>query len=482
MPAGAGAVGASRRWVEIPTVLLVLLAVSAGGAVAVLGELGVARQSALILALGLGLPALLLFLIRPHTALLAYLLVLPLMLPAPVFAGLNAGETLTLGVITLGAFSLWGAPAKLGDAVRALAPVVGPLLLLGVVSVVSLLVNGINEPEQIASGLFKVLAFGLVALLVYVHADSTAKVETLMVGVLVGALVVAIYAVIAYVAGWSYSAEYDWNRASGTFEHWNQLGGFMALMSMPTLGLAVSSKHGGARLLFGVAFGLEITALLLSLTLGSILALVLAVAISMLFIVRVSWTKLAAAAFLMLTSFAVVFATNELLRDKLLRFDERVMDRLRTYAVGVSMFRDRFWFGFGSEQRLLDELWFGEADYGLTIFGASSSIPHNAFLLIGVEKGFFGALFFGLLILGALRMILRHRHVLLRSRWSLLYQGLVVGVLAFLIQNLTNDLALHARIGIVFFAMIALGQRIAEAAQRQDKAYDVGSTAQSGGT
>ena len=45
--------------------------------------------------------------------------------------------------------------------------------------------------------------------------------------------------------------------------------------------------------------------------------------------------------------------------------------------------------------------------------------------------------------------------------------GLMVGVLAFLVQNMTNTLVLHARIGIVFFALVALAARFAEQAQAE---------------
>lgn len=438
---------------------LLVLSLLAGAAVSAASVLGLVPQIALVLLFGAGLPALFVFTARPNFGLAFYLALLPLVLPWPVAAGLNAGEALTLGVMLLGVLSLWQAWPRVPRALVELRPVLLPLAGLAIVSVVSLLVNGIGAPEEIISALFKVLAFGVIAVLVHVHSDTPRKARRLFLAALLGAAVVALYAVVAYVLGWSYDPEYDWNRASGTFEHWNALGGFMALMSMPTLALAVSHPSPMGRLAFTVAFVLEIAALLMSLTLGSILALLVAGAFALVFLVRIGWRKVVAGGLLVSLVSGVMFVLVPALRDKVMNVDERVVDRLMTYAVGVSMFRDKFWFGFGSEQRLLDELWFGEADYGLTIFGASSSIPHNSFLKMGVEKGVFGVILFTLIIVGALRLLFRDWRLRQVSREGWLYVGTVVGVLAFLVQNMTNDLVLHARIGIVFFALIALATR-----------------------
>lgn len=435
-------------------------ALTAGAVVAILGTRAIPTQAAAVLLIGASLPVLLLMIVRPHAVVAIYLLVLPLLLPWGVVAGLNAGEVLTFAMLGWGLFSLWEASDRFGAAVRALGPIVWPLAALAVVSVVSLAVNGITVFDEIAAALLKMLAFALMAMLVHVHADTPGKARTLLYAILAGGALVGAYGVVQYLAGWGYSEIYDWNRASGTFEHWNQLGGFMVLLGMPTLALAVSSPGLVRRSVFAAVFVVEMAALLLSQTLGSVLALVVGGAISIVFVVRVGWTRLLGAVLLTGAIMTSVIATNEELRDKLVNVDERVMDRLRTYAVGAAMFRDRMWFGFGSEERVTEELWFGEADYGITIFGASSSVPHNSFIEMGVEKGVFGALLFAILIAGALVVVLRHRRTLHASPHSMLYDGLVVGILAFLVQNMTNSIILHARMGIIFFALIAIIDRM----------------------
>jgi|GEM_PF-2189122 len=441
----------------------VALAVGAGLLVALASVLGPARQAAVLLLLALTPPVLLLFLFRPHLSLAAYLLAIPLILPVPVAGGLNAGEAATLGMLVLGFLGLWRVRERIGPALRALAPVLVPLVVLSVVSIVSLLVNGILAFEEIVSALFKVLTFGLIALLVHVYADTDGHARTLLRAMALGATAVAAYSVLAWLAGWSYDATYDWNRASGTFENWNLLGGFMALMALPTLALAARSRGIGARIGWATGFLLQIVALLLSLTLGSMAGVVVGALFTVVFVARIGWRRLLPAALLAILAFGFVFATNPALRDKLARVDERVEDRLLTYAVGINMFADRFWWGFGSEQNLTDELWFGEADYGITGLGTSSMVPHNAFLKIGVEKGFFGAAVFTLLIVGCFVLVFRQGRRLRGGPDALLYYGIVAGAVAFMTQNMTNDLMLHARVGIVFFALISVLDRLGRA-------------------
>ena len=60
-------------------------------------------------------------------------------------------------------------------------------------------------------------------------------------------------------------------------------------------------------------------------------------------------------------------------------------------------------------------------------------------------------------------MCIRDRRATFRdSRYALLYAGVVVSVLGFMIQDLVNNLILHARLSIIFFAVVALTVRLAE--------------------
>ena len=441
--------------------LLALVAGVAGAGSAALGALGPVTQVALVLSVAVGVPLLLLFLLRPHRALSAYLMILPLVLPVAVFGTLNVGEVLTLGMLVVGGLGLWEARDRVATALSALAPILWPLGGLAVVSAISLVVNGIATAEDVVSALFKVLAFGLMAGLVHMHADTPRKARLLLGGAVAGAAAVALYSVAAWALGWSYSEEFGWNRAMGTFENWNLLGGFMALMSMPTLALAAVARRRGVRLVLAAAFMLELLALLLSLTLGSLVGLIFGAGVTVLFIMPGGRRRVAPAVLLTVLAAGVAFGTNPLLRDKVTRFDERLQDRLLTYAVGFNMFRDRAMWGFGSEQNLTEELLLGEADYGITSIGVSSMVPHNSFLKVAVEKGVAGLLFFTALVVGSLRLLFRWKKRLTGTPEAPIFYGVTAGVLAFLVQNMTNDILLHARIGIVFFALLALLDQVA---------------------
>lgn len=443
---------------------LAALAVAAGFAVVALGQwLGPGRQPAAVAVLAALVPALFLFLARPRLVLLSYLFLLPLAVPLPVGAGLNAGEALTLVMVVLGSVALWYSRERLSLALSALAPVLWPLAAFVAVSAASSIVNDVDTVEGLIAAIFKGLAFGVVAVLVYVHADDRSSARALLLAILLGGAAVAFYSILAYLAGWSYSTTYGYNRASGTFSTWNHLGGFMALVSMPTLALAVAARKPSVKAFLLLAFVAEITALLLSLTLGSVVALLLAAAVGAVFLFRVSWRRLALSAFVAGAAFLAIWFANPLLRDKLLRIDERVIDRLRTYQVGLSMFRDQFWFGFGSPE-MVERVLLLSTRYGVTAFGETSTVPHNALLLMGVEKGVFGLIFFSLLVGASLWLVVRGRRRFEGTSLDVLHQGLVVGALAFLIQSMTNNLVVHARLGILYFAIVALTVRFGEEA------------------
>lgn len=455
--------GEARGMAQTPNaawVPLLALALLGGSAVALLSRLGPLPQTAAVVGMGVALPLALLFLARPWVALAAYLLVLPVMVEVPVAAGLNAGEVLTLLVLLLGTVTLWGVGHRIRGSMRRLRPILLPLALLAVVSLVSLLVNGILRFEEIGSALFKIVAFAVIPLLVHVHAPEARQAKKVLVAILIGGALVAAYTITAYLLGWTYDPEYDWNRPVGTFEHWNLLGGCMALMSLPTLGLAGVSR-GATRYALALLFALEIVVLMLSLTLGSMLGVVIGSAIVLLFLMRPRISRVLPILLVGALAASVAFATDPLLREKVTQFDERLTDRLITYATGVNMFRDKFWWGFGSEQQMAEELFRGEADYGITIFGVSGVVPHNAVLKIGVEKGVFGVAIFLLLLVGTLQLMLRRRRDFAADATAPLYYGLIAGLLAFLVQNMTNELLLHARLGILFFTMVALLDRLA---------------------
>lgn len=434
----------------------VLLALVAAALVVWLGTLGEGRQRMAVLLLSVGLPLLLVFLARPLRGLQLYLVLLPLMASGATIGGLNAGEALTLAVLILALATSWGHRDRIGSGVRELSPILWPILGLGLVSVASLLVNGVSDPAEILSALFKILAFGLIALIVYLYADTLARAKGLLLAVVVGSLLEVVFSLGAFTLGFSYYELYDYNRAAGTFTTWNHLGGFMALTSMPTLAYALYTPRRTVRWILLLTFVGQIVTLLLTLTMGSLLGLLVGGLVAGVIMFRIPLRRIAGAGAALAGVFLVVYLANPLLQDKVTRLGERVTDRLITYSVGVSMLSDRIWLGFGSQTRVIDALFSTTRDYRMTPFGESGVVPHASVLSIGVEKGILGIAFFLLLVFGVLRVLMRQRDRFRGTAENMVYQGMVVGLLAFLVQDMTNNLLLHARLGIIFFALVAV--------------------------
>lgn len=463
-PAGLAAAGSHGRW--LVSLALAALAVAAAAVIVALEPLGPVRQRVTVLALTVAIPTLLAFLARPHRGLQLYLVLLPLMISGAVVGGLNAGEALTLGIVVLGGITSWSERARIGPALRELGPILWPIAALGLVSVASLLVNGVTDFAEILSAVFKMLAFGLIAVIVYLHASTAPRARGLLLAVLIGALVEAAYSLGAYALGLNYYETYGYNRATGTFTTWNHLGGFMAMTSVPTLAYALHTRRPALRWLLLVAFVAEIVTLLLSLTLGSILGLLVGGLVAGVLIFHIPLRRLIGAAFAFGGVFVLVYLANPLLQEKVARVGERVVDRLITYSVGIAMLRDQFWLGFGSQTRVAEALFSPFGDYTLTRFGESGVVPHASVLSIGVEKGVLGIVFFLLLIAGVLRILMRQRDRFQAGPENLVFQGIVVGLLAFLVQDMTNNLLLHARLGIIFFALVAVTAALGGHAER----------------
>jgi O-antigen ligase len=89
-------------------------------------------------------------------------------------------------------------------------------------------------------------------------------------------------------------------------------------------------------------------------------------------------------------------------------------------------------------------------------------------LSIWVEKGIFGLILIIVIVVNSLRFLLRKLPAQ-EPRYHLLYQGITVGALGFLIQNMTNNLLLHSRIGFVFFALIVVAIKINRLANAEHK-------------
>ncbi len=402
----------------------------------------------------------LVYLIRPHVVINIFIFVIPLLVGQKVIVGLNLGELATLFIMSLGLITLLiTSQEKLITTLKQLGSLIWSLLGLAFVGLISALTNSVFSVLEIVAAVFKPLAFAIVMLLLFVHNDSQKKVYNLLRALLLGGFVVAGYSILAYVMGWSYYPQYGYNRASGTFEHWNQLGGYMVLTSLSTLGLALAMSKSINRFILLLVFFLEITALLLSLTLGSIISFL--IGITLLFAkVKVKFRGIR---YLLLLStivaIAVLIATETGSGLRLSNVEERYRGRIASYISGAYIALENFWFGAGSSEQVQIKIWSG--NYGPETY----SISHNSFITIWAEKGIFGLLLFVYIIFRYIQLLLQCRFVVHNTAYYTIYWGIVAGIVGFLYQNLANNLIIHARLGIIFFAFLVLVLRLTQFAQ-----------------
>ncbi len=395
---------------------------------------------------------------RPEVVVAGFLFALPLLERREIGAGLEPGEFVTLILVALGSLSLFVARRPRIDPRMRL--VLFTLIGLAIVGGTSAAVNGVLDGETFAALVLKPVSWAIVMYLVIFYFDSSRKLRGLLLSLIAGGAAVAVAAVVQYATGHTPPAGAEGTpRADGTFENLNQLGAFMALMALPTLTYALSSKHGLLKpLLFG-AFVLQLAALLLSGTLGSLLGLLVAALIS----VRL-WSArpaigiaLSALPLLTLASLAF-FAPAQ--GNRIYLVQDRAQDRFGTYAAGYELAKDNFWLGTGSIDVAVEQIK-TNPEYHFTRFGEVTVQPHNVFLEAQVVSGVLGLSLMILLAWFLLRILLASRPFVEDTDYIVRW-GIFLGCIAFLVQNATNSSLLHARLGMVFFALVTIAARLRE--------------------
>ncbi|HYO60303.1 MAG TPA: O-antigen ligase family protein [Actinomycetota bacterium] len=436
----------------------VAAAVLAGWLLVAASRLGFRMQVLLVAAL-VGVPVgVYLYLTKPHVVMNAYVFVLPFLVSDPE-GGVNVGEILSVGVVAGGLPLLVLGHRPVTGPIRKVALAFLALAALGAISVYA---NSVVTLPNVANGVVKYFVFAAAAALLYAFTDDETKAQRLMKTLVWSAAGVALYSIFEYATGRSYFPEYGYSRASGTFEHWNQLGGYMALVSFPTIMYAVRSKTPWARLGYVGAWAAELVALLLSLTLGAMLGVAVGALAGAVLYFRRGVLKTLAATLAGVAILGAVWQTVPEVREKFEAADTRTEDRLATYITGAYALRDNFWIGVGAQDELLDAVLTSNRR------GPSVSVvPHNAFLAIGVEKGILGSVLLIVVVVAALRTVVGKRNLAAPANRLLVY-GAGMGSIAFLTQNMTNLLLLHVRLGIVWIAFHVAAARLSRAPEPRD--------------
>lgn len=433
-------------------------AVLAGWALVASSRLGFRMQALLVAALIVVPVVAFLYLTKPHVVMYGFVGVLPFLVSDPE-GGVNIGEILSVGVVVGGLPLLILRRRPVTGPIRTVALAFLALAVLGGISVV---VNSVVTLPNVANGVVKYFVFGAAAVLLFAFVDDETKAQRLVKTLVLSGAAVALYSIFEYATGRSYFPEYGYSRASGTFEHWNQLGGYMALVSFPTIMYAVRSKSPWGRVGYVGAWAAELVALLLSLTLGAVVGVVVGALAGAVLYFRRGVVKTFAAAVVGIAVLGLVWQTVPELREKFEAADTRTEDRLATYITGAYALRDHFWIGVGAQDELLDAVLTSNRR------GPSVSVvPHNAFLAIGVEKGILGSVLLIVVVVAALRTVLGKRNAVAPANRLLVY-GVGMGSIAFLTQNMTNLLLLHVRLGIVWIAFHVAAARLSRVPAPRD--------------
>ena len=395
---------------------------------------------------------------RPELLIGAFFFALPLLEGREIVAGVNPGELATLIVVSLGGLSLFVERRPL--LTERVTLVLWVLVGLAVVGGVSAAANGVLDPAKFATSVLKPLAWAMVIYLVVVHFDSERKLHGLLLALIASGAAVGVAAVVQFVTGHTSPAGAEGTpRADGTFEHLNQLGAFIVLLALPTLTYALATRRRSLQLLLVAAFVIQLTALLLSGTLGSLLGLLVAVLISL----RV-WKARPATGFALTMLPLVILVGLALLvpaqASRVYLFGNRADDRFGTYAAGLEIARDNLWLGTGSIENAVEQIR-DDPEYRFSRFGEVTVQPHNVFLEAQVVMGAPGLVLLISLVWLSLRILLASRPRP-DDEDAILQWGLLLGCIAFLVQNLTNTSLLHVRLGLIFLTLVTIAARLRE--------------------
>jgi O-antigen ligase len=396
-----------------------------------------------------------LFYWRPSLIVNGYVFAIPLLMTPAGSGALNPSIVATAAVILLGLPGVLLRIDKIPKEVRSLS---WPLAALGVLGILSTAANSVTAVGDISNAVLKYFGFAVVVLLIYVQTDSEERASQLLGALTAAAILVAVYSIFSYMTGRNYYPQYGYNRASGTFQDWNVLGGYMALLIFPTVLAALSLPKKFVRRLLVIGSALELVAMLLSLTLGAIYATLAAGAIGMLAFFRKRLSTVVLTVLLCSSLLLVVWHFVPAVGAKFSATSERVNGRVATYSVGFEVFRAHPWWGVGSETQVL------QSAISTPSQTPVSQVPHNAFIAIGVEKGIFGVVLLLILVINSLRIFLHPARDY--GPFRLQHYGLLLGVLAFLIQNISNLLILDLRLGIIWLAVLVLDIRLREFGRR----------------
>jgi len=394
---------------------------------------------------------------REHWLLGAYLLAVPFLPDANAIGSVSYGS---LGAIV---FLVWATAISLTSS-RTLGTsrrLFWLFIALAALSIASLLWTGSPTVADFGSTVLKCVYFAVLLWAVHAFSDTADRARALLGVMLMSAALVSSYVVASHVLGLDSSSADGFTRARGTFNHWNQLGGYLVLLIVPLALFALTQTRGALRALLLTGAGIGVVALLFTATLGSYVGLAVSVVLALRKISGGSraWATVVMCSLALVVG--VVVTKTPVVSGKITLTGSRAEDRFGTYQSGLRLIMARPILGWGSDERVLEAIQADPDRFGGTSFGGTQSVPHNAFLSVTAALGVIGLVLLVWIFAESFRMVRRGRQ-LVSPPTALALSGVEYGMIGFLVQNLTNNLALHLRIGAIFVAIVVAASRWAE--------------------
>lgn len=299
--------------------------------------------------------------------------------------------------------------------------------------------------------------------LYYVTVDllrRRAAVYRLVDAVLAGALLVGLIGLAQYVLGWNLSvsgltgegAEAIRGRIGSTQENPNFLSEYLILLIPVVLARLLGERRRLARAFHIVNLLVLVAAEFLTYTRGGWLGLAVAVAV---FILLVDVRYLVVAAAAGLAAVPLVPGMLERLGDLLDFSSGSGAFRLKLYQAALLIWLRSPWLGVGAGNYL--EVYPDIIrDYPLLDVRFWTYSSHNAYLTVAAETGLLGLVCFLAIILLALRVAFSGWRHAADPADRLLFLGGGCGMIAFLIQSLSNITFFHPRVAVYYWLLLGL--------------------------
>lgn len=336
-------------------------------------------------------------------------------------------------------------------------------------SISSMLSSGSIAGAFAERSIYSPLFLLALSILSYLFLDTPKDVRRVLVAVAAAGTLMAAYSLAAYVIPSLAIGDFGATRSyvlfgglrvtTGFFEFQNEFGGFLLVTSLTTLIVLQLPQTRGHRVFWRAMLVIQVIALLLTLTLGALFALVVGIFVYAAFRYRRVTTLLAFGTILAIGGVMSV-ALVPSVGVKLAQVGGRASARLITYAGGLNIIGQHLLFGVGPN-KVLDELKSNPLASS-TALGIANYVPHNQFILTTAELGLLGLAGLLAVIVSALAPLLKGIRAKINGSDRAMWCAALALLIAFFEQNLTNNLLLHARIGAMFFVITMALRRLDE--------------------